>query len=67
MIKSNDRQVALSQVDLATSGRYRCEVSAEGPAFQTVTDHGNMQVVGEYEPTVPSSRVTMSVTRPHPS
>ncbi|XP_052128923.1 uncharacterized protein LOC113213259 [Frankliniella occidentalis] len=45
MIKSNDRQVSLSQVDLTSSGRYRCEVSAEGPAFQTVSDHGNMQVV----------------------
>ncbi|KAE8740963.1 hypothetical protein FOCC_FOCC013518 [Frankliniella occidentalis] len=44
MIKSNDRQVSLSQVDLTSSGRYRCEVSAEGPAFQTVSDHGNMQV-----------------------
>lgn len=36
----------LVSVNLSTSGRYRCEVSAEAPSFQTVSDHGDMVVVG---------------------
>lgn len=31
-----------------SSGRYRCEVSAEAPSFQTVSDHSDMLVVGTY-------------------
>lgn len=46
---STDTQVVLDSVTLASSGRYRCEVSAEAPSFQTVSDHGDMIVVGEYE------------------
>lgn len=38
----------LNDVDFATSGIYRCEVSAEAPSFQTVSDHGEIIVVGEY-------------------
>lgn len=41
-------QVVLQSVNLSSSGRYRCEVSAEAPSFQTVTDHGDMTVVGEF-------------------
>jgi hypothetical protein len=44
---STDTQVVLDNVNLASSGRYRCEVSAEAPSFQTVSDHGDMVVVGE--------------------
>jgi hypothetical protein len=40
--------VVLDNVNLASSGRYRCEVSAEAPSFQTVSDHGDMIVVGEF-------------------
>lgn len=39
----------LDNVSLSTSGRYRCEVSGEAPSFQTVSDHGDMIVVGEFE------------------
>lgn len=44
---STDTQVVLDNVSLASTGRYRCEVSAEAPSFQTVSDHGDMVVVGE--------------------
>lgn len=45
---STDTQVVLDNVNLASTGRYRCEVSAEAPSFQTVSDHGDMIVVGEF-------------------
>lgn len=40
--------VVLQSVNLSTTGRYRCEVSAEAPSFQTVSDHGDMIVVGKF-------------------
>ncbi|XP_046666464.1 uncharacterized protein LOC124358214 [Homalodisca vitripennis] len=43
--RSNETQVALNSLVLASTGRYRCEVSAEAPSFQTVSDHGDMLVV----------------------
>ena len=45
--KSTESQVVLKRVNLFSTGRYRCEVSAEAPSFQTVSDHGDMTVVGE--------------------
>ncbi|XP_015183705.1 PREDICTED: uncharacterized protein LOC107070225 isoform X2 [Polistes dominula] len=42
---STERSVVLSSVNLMSSGRYRCEVSAEAPSFQTVSDHSDMMVV----------------------
>lgn len=42
---STDTLVVLKDVSLQSSGRYRCEVSAEAPSFQTVSDHGDMVVV----------------------
>lgn len=45
---STDSVVILQSVNLSTTGRYRCEVSAEAPSFQTVSDHGDMIVVGKY-------------------
>lgn len=47
MQNSTDTQVVLNAVSLASTGRYRCEVSAEAPSFQTVSDHGDMVVVGK--------------------
>ena len=44
---STDSQVVLKSVNLSSTGRYRCEVSAEAPSFQTVSDHGDMTVVGK--------------------
>jgi hypothetical protein len=43
---STENQVILDNVNLSSTGRYRCEVSAEAPSFQTVSDHGDMIVVG---------------------
>uniref|UniRef100_A0A1B0DBD1 Uncharacterized protein n=1 Tax=Phlebotomus papatasi TaxID=29031 RepID=A0A1B0DBD1_PHLPP len=45
---STDTLVVLQSVNLSASGRYRCEVSAEAPSFQTVSDHGDMIVVGKF-------------------
>ncbi|XP_044742188.1 uncharacterized protein LOC123303108 [Chrysoperla carnea] len=42
---SSENTVVLSSVNLKSSGRYRCEVSAEAPSFQTVTDQSDMIVV----------------------
>uniref|UniRef100_A0A182PJ75 Ig-like domain-containing protein n=1 Tax=Anopheles epiroticus TaxID=199890 RepID=A0A182PJ75_9DIPT len=42
---STSEQVVLDPIDFSSSGRYRCEVSAEAPSFQTVSDHGVMLVV----------------------
>ncbi|XP_055386210.1 uncharacterized protein LOC129615151 [Condylostylus longicornis] len=42
---SSDVVVVLKHVNLSTTGKYRCEVSAEAPSFQTVSDHGDMIVV----------------------
>ncbi|KAG8327923.1 hypothetical protein J6590_006085 [Homalodisca vitripennis] len=42
---SNATQVRLIRLSLSSTGRYRCEVSAEAPSFQTVSDHGDMMTV----------------------
>ncbi|XP_046388915.1 uncharacterized protein LOC124157893 [Ischnura elegans] len=42
---STESTVVLSSLNLSSSGRYRCEVSAEAPSFQTVSQHGDMVVV----------------------
>ncbi|KZC14587.1 hypothetical protein WN55_07230 [Dufourea novaeangliae] len=42
---STERSVVLYSVNLMSTGRYRCEVSAEAPSFQTVSDHSDMLVV----------------------
>ncbi|XP_031627195.1 uncharacterized protein LOC116343333 isoform X2 [Contarinia nasturtii] len=42
---STDNIVVLKYVNLSSTGRYRCEVSAEAPSFETVSDHGDMIVV----------------------
>ncbi|XP_049834853.1 uncharacterized protein LOC126278662 isoform X2 [Schistocerca gregaria] len=43
---STSSRVVLRDLTAATSGRYRCEVSGEAPSFQTVSDHGDLLVVG---------------------
>ncbi|CAH0386015.1 unnamed protein product [Bemisia tabaci] len=50
---SSASQVLLTDLDLSSTGRYRCEVSGEAPAFETVTDHGDMITVGESSPRPP--------------
>lgn len=41
---SDWQRVYLSRVSLASSGHYRCEVSAEGPSFSSVSGGGHMEV-----------------------
>uniref|UniRef100_A0A182NE32 Ig-like domain-containing protein n=1 Tax=Anopheles dirus TaxID=7168 RepID=A0A182NE32_9DIPT len=42
---SSNNQVALEAITLSSSGKYRCEVSAEAPSFQTEAENGEMAVV----------------------
>ena len=37
--------VVLSKLNLESTGRYRCEVSEEGPTFATDSAHGDLLVV----------------------
>nr|XP_053628038.1 uncharacterized protein LOC128685497 [Cherax quadricarinatus] len=45
MGKSSDRKVTLKEVSLKTSGKYKCEVSAESPSFHTDSGSGELLVV----------------------
>ena len=46
-LRSSDRSVVLSNVSEATSGRYKCEVVTEAPAFKTAIKIKDMTVIGE--------------------
>ena len=46
---SDARQITLENLDMSSMGRYRCEVSTEGPSFATVSNYGDMIVVGKTE------------------
>lgn len=43
--KSDRHLVTLREVNLSTSGKYRCEISAEAPSFSTVYTEKDMYVV----------------------
>jgi len=43
--RSNERSVTLANLVQSTTGRYRCEVSTEGPTFATVSQFGDLLVV----------------------
>ena len=43
--QSDSHRVRLRKVNLATTGRYRCEVSAEAPLFNTVSQSKRLEVV----------------------
>ncbi len=45
--RSNEKSVTLTNLVHATTGRFRCEVSTEGPSFDTVSQYGDLLVVGE--------------------
>ena len=47
MEESQLSKVVIKQLDFLASGTYRCEVSAEGPDFQTVVGQGQMGVIGK--------------------
>lgn len=42
---SDSKQVTLKQVNLKSSGDYRCEVSLEAPSFTSVQGEGRMDIV----------------------
>ena len=46
--KSNSKQVTLTNLVQSTTGRYRCEVSTEAPRFDTVSQFGDLLVVGKF-------------------
>ncbi|OAD60723.1 hypothetical protein WN48_05285 [Eufriesea mexicana] len=43
--QSDQQQVLLQDVSLHSSGKYKCEVSAEAPSFNSVSAEANMEVV----------------------
>jgi len=43
--RSNERMITLTNLEQSTTGRYRCEVSTEGPMFATVSKFGDLLVV----------------------
>lgn len=47
MQRSTGQVVELISVNLATSGRYKCEVLAEAPVFNTLVEHAILTVVGK--------------------
>ena len=46
--KSNRGSVYLWKTDISTEGRFRCEVSADAPFFQTVIKEAEMHVYCKY-------------------
>ncbi|XP_069992582.1 cell adhesion molecule 1-like isoform X2 [Penaeus vannamei] len=61
--KSNDRKVTLKEVSLKTSGKYKCEVSAEAPSFHTDSGAGELLVVHmpEHDPHISGMRTKYHV------
>ncbi|XP_076066459.1 cell adhesion molecule 2-like [Oratosquilla oratoria] len=57
--KSNDRKVALRDISLDSSGKYKCEVSAEAPSFHTDSGEGELLVVD-----LPETKPIISGVRP---
>ena len=53
--RSGDREVTLAGLGQKSTGRYRCEVSTEAPSFATVSNYGDMVVVGESAASVEQS------------
>jgi len=43
--ESNDNRLVLRSISAETAGRFKCEVSAEAPCFQTVSGYADMSVV----------------------
>ncbi|XP_035221865.1 uncharacterized protein LOC118194771 isoform X2 [Stegodyphus dumicola] len=62
--KSGKQSVYLRNVDLNSTGTYRCEVSAEAPSFQSVEAERDMNVMGPESPTTesPTTQRTTTVT-----
>ncbi|KAF0312138.1 hypothetical protein FJT64_017129 [Amphibalanus amphitrite] len=48
--RSDETRVTLLRLDMSSTGRYRCEVSAEAPNFDTVNSKGTMVVIERSKP-----------------
>ena len=46
--RSDEKEIRLTDLNMDSTGRYRCEVSTEGPSFATVSNYGDMIVVGKF-------------------
>ena len=44
-MNSNETILSLSNLDVMSTGRYRCEVSTEAPMFSTESDYGDLLVI----------------------
>lgn len=55
--RSGDREVTLTGLGQQSTGRYRCEVSTEAPSFATVSNYGDMVVVGKWRPNILATRI----------
>ncbi|XP_043197136.1 endothelial cell-selective adhesion molecule-like [Amphibalanus amphitrite] len=70
--RSDETRVTLLRLDMSSTGRYRCEVSAEAPNFDTVNSKGTMVVIvlpeedpiisGQDEVYTPGSHITLNCT-----
>ncbi len=45
--RTDGHRLTLSDLTQKSTGRYRCEVSTEAPSFATVSNFGDMVVVGK--------------------
>ena len=48
MRKSSKKSVYLTNVNLATRGKYRCEISAEAPSFVTAAKEEQLDINGKW-------------------
>lgn len=48
-VSSNESQVVLDAVTMATSGKYSCEVSADAPSFHTLIAAAELEVIGKWK------------------
>jgi len=51
-VSSNESQVVLDAVTMATSGKYSCEVSADAPSFHTLIAAAELEVIGKQKNSV---------------
>ena len=47
-MKSDQNQVTLKNMNLDSAGQFRCEISAEAPLFNTVSQSRPLSVIGLY-------------------
>ena len=47
-MKSDQNQVTLKDMMLKSAGQFRCEISAEAPLFNTVSQSRPLTIIGKY-------------------